>query len=86
MLVTTHSERLATEQERTDAFEALVGGPTNAFHLLHMWQETYDHRTEWDRLISNVSKQEAKEQKLRKRAKQEGYTDKQIDAFFDLQT
>lgn len=79
------SERLATEQDRHQAFEELCGGPTRAFRLLHIWQNTYDNRTEWDRLGSGISKQEAKEQKFRRSAKREGYTDQEIDAFLELQ-
>jgi len=82
--VTTRSERLATEQDRHEAFEELVGGPTRAFRLLHMWQNTYDNRTAYDRLGSKVSQQEAKERKLRRRATSDGYTDAEIDAFLEL--
>jgi len=77
--------RRYTEQERHTAFETLCGSPTRAFRLLQMWKDTHDNRTELDRLRSRVSKQRMREIILLGRAKQEGFTDKQVTAFLELQ-
>ena len=77
--------RRYTEQERHTAFEVLCGGQTRAFQLLEIWKGAYDNRTELDRLRSKVSKQGMKEISFLGRARQEGFTDKQIIAFLELQ-
>lgn len=76
---------MRTEDEQHAAFERLCGCPERAFHLLQLWSDTYDHRTELDRLRDAQTKQTRKEQNFRKRAIREGYTDQQIKAFLTLQ-
>jgi len=75
-----------TEQEQHSRFEKMCGGPTNAFHLLHIWQGIYDNRTKLDAMMTGVSKHKHKENKFRNRAKRENYTDSQINCFLSLQT
>lgn len=60
------------EQAETDAFERLVGGPTMGFRLLNIWRNCY-------------APVRTKSDIFRIRAKMNGYTDEQIDAFLHLQ-
>jgi hypothetical protein len=64
------SNRLATEQDRTDAFEELCGGVANSQRLFQIWKDCWPP----NKIAS-----------FQKRAKNEGYTDQQIDALLNLQ-
>lgn len=70
-----------TEQERTDEFEDLCGGYKRAFRILHIWQ----HEA-WPsgRAHTPGQRRESQEAAFRKIAKREGFTEEQIDAFFEL--
>lgn len=68
-------------QAAHDIFGQLLG-VSRAEQLLHLYRETYDHRTEYDRLMGKgISKTE----KFRKRARRDGYSDDEIEAFLLLQ-
>lgn len=64
------SNKLATEQERTDAFEELCGGVANSQRLFQIWKNCWPP----NKVVS-----------FQKRAKSEGYTDQQINALLELQ-
>jgi hypothetical protein len=70
------------EQEACDTLETLVGGPTNAFRLMNIWQDAEMHArpsSPWD------SKQETKREVtirvFKANAKRAGYSDKTV-AFY----
>jgi hypothetical protein len=67
------------EQATTDAFEQFVGGVRKAQHLLYLYNNSYPHGTEMDRLMG---KGRTKDQVFRTKAKREGFTDAHINAFF----
>lgn len=68
------------EQAENDAFEQLCGGHVRAFRLLHLWQDTY--ATPWP---PGHMYYKTKEQVFRAKAKRDGFTDEQVEAFFHLQ-
>ena len=69
------------EQEANDRFVRLVGGVKRADRLQQIWNMSYPHGTELDKLWGRYV---SREDDFRRRAKAEGYTDKQIDAFLNL--
>jgi hypothetical protein len=71
------------EQERTERFEAMVGGPERGFRLMRIYDGTRESGSAYDRLLNK--RLPTKEQNFKGRAKAEGYTDAQITAFLGLQ-
>jgi len=65
------------EQEANDRFVRLVGGVKRADRLQQIWNMSFPHGM---RLCNYVSR----EDDFRRRAKAEGYTDREIDAFLNL--
>jgi hypothetical protein len=63
---------MITEQEKQDHFIRIVGGIKKADRLQQIWNQSYPHY--------KISRGED----FRARAKAEGFTDKQIDAFLQL--
>ena len=61
-----------TEQELNDKFVRMVHGVKRADRLQQIWNMSYPHYNK------------TKEQEFRDRAKEEGFTDKQIDFFLKL--
>ena len=68
------------EQEKTDAFERACGSVDKAFRLLRIYRDTSEPSA-YDKLYKAPSKRE----KFIKRAKQEGYSQKAINLFLELQ-
>ncbi len=64
------SNRLATEQERTDAFEELCGGVYNSQRLFSIWKNCWPPN---------------KAASFRKKAEREGFTEAQVSALLGLQ-
>jgi hypothetical protein len=63
------------EQATTNAFEEYVGGVRRAQRLLYIYNNSYPMPGRWTEQVS-------KDQVFRSRAKREGFTDAEIDAFF----
>ena len=66
------------EQVEQDKFVRLIGGMKKADRMQYLWGNSYPHST------SNIFKPITKEEDFRRQAKQEGFTDKQVDAFLKL--
>jgi len=66
------------EQKETDKFVRLVGGTKKADRLQDIWRNSCPHST------SDVFKPITREEDFRRQAKEEGFTDKQIEAFLKL--
>jgi hypothetical protein len=60
------------EQEANDKFVRMVGGVKKADRLQQIWNMSYPHH------------KKTREEDFRERAKGEGFTDKQIEAFLKL--
>ena len=69
------------EQATQDAFVEFVGGTRRADQLSRIAQNSYPHGTEMDRLMGHGL---TREQVFRCKAKQEGFTDEEVDAFLML--
>lgn len=72
---------METEQEKQDRFTELVGGTQKADRLQAIWNNSYPHGTEYDKLRGTYI---SKEEDFRKKAKGEGYTEQEIKAFLAL--
>lgn len=70
------------EALETAKFEELVGGSDRAFRLLRIYQNSYPSGTEYDRLFGHGM---TREQVFRKTAISNGFTNRQINAFLNLQ-
>lgn len=71
------------EQEANDEFIGLVGGVRKADRLQQIWNSSYPHGTEYDKVFHRES-YKSKEEVFRERALREGYTKRQIEAFLNL--
>ena len=69
------------EQAMTDNFEELCGGVTKAQRLFFLWKHSDATGTKFDMLYGVGL---TKSQVFERHAKREGFTDKQIDAFYNL--
>lgn len=69
------------EQAAHEEFEQLVGGPERGFRLMRLY-ESARQSASGNRFT--LQKMPSAEEIFRKRAKQDGYTDKQITAFLNL--
>ena len=67
------------EQALTDRFERLCGSIVKAQRLLHIWQDSYACNHFTPRYCKT------KKQVFEAKAKEEGYTRKQIQAFYACQ-
>jgi len=72
-----------TEQERTDDFVRLVGGVRKADRLQWIWNTSYPYGTEYDRVFK-TGFYKTKEDVFRSRARKEGFSEGQINAFLSL--
>ena len=70
--------RYMTEQERQDYFVRVVGGRQKAEKMHRLWQNTYPR---YCSLNDGYPKQHTKQEVFLVKAKEEGFTKKQIDAF-----
>ena len=68
-----------TEQEQTDAFEALCGGQHKADRLFRIYQGSYPMHTH------QLGVTRAKADVFRRKARREGFTAKQAQALLNLQ-
>jgi hypothetical protein len=68
---------LPSEEEKQEAFIRVVGGVKRADRLQQIWNNSYPHGTE---LCGYASR----EQDFRNKAKEEGFSDRQIDLFLQL--
>jgi hypothetical protein len=66
---------------RTQIFEDLVGGPDRGYRLLRIYQHCGSCRDQYTAKRFRKNREEY----FRRTAKDEGYTDEQIDAFLELQ-
>jgi len=69
------------EQAMTDKFEELCGGVKKAQRLLYLWQNSYPVGDKLDMLYGRGL---TKAQVFERAAKREGFTDEQIDYFYNL--
>jgi hypothetical protein len=69
-----------TEQERQDRFIKLVGGTARADELMRIWNNSYPHGSEYDRMMRNGLGL-TKEQAFERSAIARGFTKRQINAF-----
>jgi hypothetical protein len=67
---------LMDEQKANDRFVRMVGGRARAERLQHIWDTSWPHGC-------GLTKQ-PKEVEFKRRAKEEGFTDKQIEVFLSL--
>lgn len=70
------------EQATQDDFVELVGGTAKADRLMNIYNNSYPSGTAYDRL---QGRGKTKDEVFQAKAKREGYTDEQIEAFFMLQ-
>jgi len=66
------------EQEEQDRFIRIIGGISKADRLQHIWNNSYPHST------SNIFRPITKEQDFMDKAKNEGFSKRQIEAFLKL--
>ena len=71
--------------EEHEAFEQLCGGPTRAFQLLHCHSESMPHPSAYDLMMQGKTREQSKEESFRRRAKRQGFTEQEINAFLELQ-
>ena len=71
------------EAKEHAAFEQLLGGADRAFRLLRLYSNSYPSGTEYDRLMGRGH---TKEQVFAIKAKNNGFTPKEIRAFNNLQS
>jgi hypothetical protein len=76
------SKAFRDEQQETDDFEELCGGVAKAQRLLHLYQDSYPNGTAYDFLMGRGA---TKEQVFEAKAKREGFTAQQVNAFRNLQ-
>ena len=69
------------EQLMTEHFEYLVGGKVNATRLLELWKLS---RAEGPQLGIMRGRGRTKKDMFAKRAKDEGFTQEQLDCFYEL--
>lgn len=69
------------EQRTQDAFVDYVGGTAKAEQLSRIWQNSWPSGTNYDRLMGRGG---TKEDVFRAKAKREGFTDEDVDAFLSL--
>lgn len=74
---------MMTEQEKNDAFVCLVGGIRRADRLMWIWNNSYPHGTEYDRLFY-PRRHKTRKQDFKSRAKKEGFSGDEISAFLAL--
>ncbi len=74
--------RQIVDQDQHEAFEKLVGGPIPAFNLLRMWCDMQEPSA-WDKAFNRHYI--PKRQQFTIKARRQGYTQQQIEAFLDLQ-
>lgn len=75
------------EREQHQSFEDLCGGPNKAFRLMRLYQECPNSSNLLYPNPSDAPKHwnvKNKAQIFRDRAKREGYTDEQVNAYLDL--
>lgn len=72
---------MITEQENQDRFVKLVGGTAKADELDRLYQNSYPHGTEYDRLFGRGL---TKEQAFERAALARGFTKRQIAAYRSL--
>jgi len=71
------------EQEKTDLFERIVGGPQKGFQLMRIYEKAcQDHNP---RAMFPSPRFDSAEDLFRARAQGRGYTARQIESFLDLQ-
>ena len=70
------------ERKTTEAFVDYVGGTVKADRLLYLWGISHGYGTKHDFLMG---KGITRKQNFRRKAKEEGFTDEQVDAFFLMQ-
>ena len=69
------------ERATSEAFEEYVGGRQRAERLLWIWNNSYPSGTAYDKLMGRGS---TKEQVFTVKAKREGFSEQDIDAFLTL--
>ena len=69
------------EQEANDRFVRLVGGVRKADRLQQIWNSSFPHGMEYDKLQGRYI---SREQDFRNKAKREGFSDRAIEAFLKL--
>ncbi len=72
---------MTTEIESQDRFVKLVGGTHRADELMRIWNDSYPHGTEYDRLFGRGL---TKEQAFERSAIAHGFTKRQINSFRSL--
>jgi hypothetical protein len=77
-------DKLVTEQERTEAFEQLVGGPERGFALMRLWERSVNP-VGGNPFESKADKHGRRIILFSMLALDHGYTAEMIDTFLDLQ-
>ncbi len=71
------------EQKQHKAFEELCGGPTKAFRLMRIWEET-SNPVGGTFPLSPSEKEVKRLENFKTRATRDGFTKKQINAYLEL--
>jgi hypothetical protein len=72
------------EQTAHENFETLVGGPDRGFRLMNFWTEAGYATSGNEFQLSSWPPKPTQEEVFRSKAKRDGYTNKQIQAFLEL--
>lgn len=83
LIVAEDDSWFVDEQDATEQLEAIVGSPEKCFMLMRMYGESnIPYGTVYDRLMGKISDTKTI---FRSKAKKNGFSDKQIDAFLEYQ-
>jgi len=66
------------EQEKHDAFGRMFAHPDDGFRVMRLWQDCSNHQDQWGRKIPQ-------RELFVRRAKAQGYSQKIINTFLNLQ-